>query len=84
MITDVILSQNAYTELIKLPKHDQQKIKKKLAVLLNEPALGKKLSGEFSGIRSLRAWPYRILYEIQDDKERIEVVKIAHRQGVYR
>ena len=81
---DVILSQNARKQYEHLPTSEQAKIKKKLFALKQNPSAGKKLTGELSGICSLRAWPYRILYEINKAKARIEVHKIAHRQGVYK
>ncbi len=52
-------------------------------LLEHDPTVGKKLTGELNGIRSLHAWPYRILYEINEQAQKIEVHKIAHRQGVY-
>lgn len=79
----VILSKDAHKQYIRLSKTEQVKVKKKLMLLEQEPTVGKKLTGELSGIRSLRAWPYRILYEINEKEQRIEVHKIAHRQGVY-
>ncbi len=42
----------------------------------------KKLSGEMVCIRSLRVWPYRVLYEVKEN--RAEVHKISHRQGAYK
>jgi mRNA-degrading endonuclease RelE of RelBE toxin-antitoxin system len=80
----VILSEDARKQYEHLSKKDQIKIRKKLMVLQDEPTAGKKLSGEFEGIRSYRVWPYRILYEVNYTKKRVEVLKIAHRQGVYR
>lgn len=80
----VSLSKDAQRQFKKLPKADQLKISKKLSALQINPGLGKKLSGELLGIRSLRVWPYRILYEINIKQKRIEVHKIAHRQGVYK
>jgi addiction module RelE/StbE family toxin len=79
----VILSKDALKQYEHIRKNDQQKIKKKLYILQENPSAGKKLVGEFKGIRSYRVWPYRILYEINGTKQRIEVIKIAHRQSVY-
>jgi addiction module RelE/StbE family toxin len=79
----VILSKDALKQYEHIRKNDQQKIKKKLYILQENPTAGKKLSGEFKGIRSYRVWPYRILYEINISQQRIEVIKIAHRQSAY-
>lgn len=79
----VILSDDATKQYKRLPKPAQTKVKKKLLLLATNPYAGKKLGGELSGIYSLRAWPYRILYEVNDEKQRVEVHKIKHRQGAY-
>lgn len=81
---DVILSKNARRDYERLPKADQAKVRKKLSSLEQNPYAGKKLTGELEGIRSLRAWPYRIFYEVNEVGKRIEVHKIKHRQGAYK
>lgn len=80
----VILSKSAQKEYQQLPKTDQSKILKRLHLLETEPLSGKKLMGELNDMRSLRAWPYRIIYIINTSQKRIEILKIAHRQGVYK
>lgn len=80
----VALSKDAQKQYEHLPKTQQIKIRKKLIGLEQNPHSGKKLEAELKGIRSLRAWPYRILYEINKDKQIIEVHKIVHRQGAYK
>ena len=81
---NVVISKNAKKQYDHLPKPEQAKIKKKLIALERNPYIGKKLSGELSELHSLRAWPYRILYDINDKQKRIEVHKIAHRQEAYK
>lgn len=80
----VILSNNAKKLYDHLPQSEQKKVKKKLFSLESFPLSGKKLSGELSLYRSLRAWPYRIIYIVNDKKKRVEVSDIENRQGVYR
>jgi mRNA-degrading endonuclease RelE of RelBE toxin-antitoxin system len=80
----VIITPQAEKQYAYLPKPDQSKIKRKLLVLERNPLEGKKLTGSLSGIRSLRAWPYRILYYLDEKQRKIYVVTIAHRQGVYK
>ncbi len=80
----VILSNDALKQYEHLPKKEQTKIRKKLHALEQDPYSGKKLAGELKGIRSLKVWPYRILYEINEAQKRIEVHKIAHRQSAYK
>ena len=79
----VILSKEAQKNYNRLPKPSQTKIKKKLTALQQNPLLGKKLGGELEGDRSLRAWPYRIIYSIDEKQNEIRVSNILHRQGAY-
>lgn len=79
----VIILAEANKQFHNLPKNEQKKIQKKLSQLSTNPFAGKKLSGGLDAYRSLRAWPYRILYYIHDRQNKIFVATIAHRQGVY-
>ena len=81
---NVILSKNARRDYERLPKPQQVKVRKKLNFLEQNPYAGKKLAGELEGIRSLRAWPYRIFYEVNETEKRIAVHKIKYRQGAYK
>lgn len=81
---EVVLSSDAAKQFQHLPQTEQIKIRKKLLVLEKVPYSGKKLTGELTGIYSLRVWPYRVLYEINEGKKRVDILKIAHRQGVYK
>jgi len=80
----VVITPKALKHYNALSKIDQQKIKKKLLLLEKHPLEGKKLSGSLSEIRSLKAWPYRILYYVAEKTARLYIVTIAHRQGVYK
>ncbi len=80
---NVALSEDAQKQYNRLPKVVQTKIQKKLDILGKNPYSGKKLWGELGDFWSLRVWPYRIIYEINQKAGRIEVHKIAHRQGAY-
>ncbi len=78
------LSETAEREYKKIPKREQAKIKKKLASIKNDPYSGKKLGGELAKYYSVRAWPYRIIYGINKEENKIEVHKIQHRHGAYK
>jgi len=79
----VFLTPSALKQYKLLPENFKIRIKKKLFFPENNPYEGKKLSGKLSEIRSLKVWPYRILYYIDKSSKKIYVVTIAHRQGVY-
>lgn len=81
---DVVITPPAQKQYKKLPDSEQNKIDKKLSVLKSFPESGKKLSGEVDYLRAIRAWPYRILYYIDEKQKTIFIVTIAHRQGVYK
>ena len=81
---EVIVTPKALKQYNHLPKIEQTKIKKKLKILERNSQEGKKLSGEYAYLRSLRAWPYRIIYYIDSKQKKIFIVTIAHRQGVYK
>lgn len=68
-------------QMQKIPFVQRKKILQKLNQLMFDPLAGKTLRGELEGLRSLRAWPYRIVYEL--GKEKIIIYSIAHRQSVY-
>lgn len=70
-------------ELKAIPKKDQVRILQRIALLAEEPRPSgcKKLSGQER--YRLRQGNYRILYEIQDDRLIIIVVKIGDRRNVY-
>ena len=75
----IIVTPKALKQYNNLPKTEQTKIKKKLLVLEQNSQEGKKLSGEYAELRSLRAWPYRIIYYINNAQKKIFIVTIAHR-----
>ena len=80
----IIITPEADKQYDHLPQIEQKKIKKKLGVLEGNSQAGKKLSGNLSELRSLRVWPYRILYYMNKSQNTIYIVTIAHRQGVYK
>ena len=46
--------------------------------------VGKPLKGELEGSYSARRGPYRILHNINDAADRVEILRIDHRTDVYR
>lgn len=69
-------------QLKNLPKVERKKIIRKLELLADSPYSGKMLEGKFDGLFSLKAWPYRIIYQIK--KDYIFVYSIKHRQSAYK
>jgi len=80
----IVLKDKARKALRKVGSKDIAKVKKKLELLSSNPLDGKILSGEFEGIRSLRAWPLRILYTFNPSNQTITIETIDYRGSVYK
>ena len=50
----------------------------------NPRRVGKPLRDDFAGLWSARRGPYRVLYDLENDRIRVVVVRIEHRAHVYR
>ncbi len=74
----------AVKSIEKLPEKERGKVRAVLESLADNPHTGKKLSGEYRGFYSVRAWPYRIMYTIIKKELVILVVDVAHREDVYK
>ena len=80
----LVLKPRAKKELANLEDADRIKARVVLEAILNNPFLGKKLSGELPNQYSMRAWPFRIIYEIRKKELVILVLRIRHRKDAYR
>lgn len=78
----VILPKKAQKDLARIDGRYRQRILLALAALESNPHIGKKLTGELSGLRSYEIWPYRIIYEVNDGRLLVIVIRVGHRQGV--
>jgi len=78
------IDPKAEKELLKINNKDQNKILVAMGELQKNPYLGKKLKGVFQGTFCLRAWPYRIIYEIFKQELIIVIIRVGHRKDVYR
>lgn len=80
----LIVRKSVYKDVKGIPKDDVRRILACIAALADDPRPpgSKKLSGQER--YRLRQGDYRILYEIEDDKLIICVVKVRHRRDVYR
>jgi mRNA interferase RelE/StbE len=75
----------AVKTLAALAKADQRRIARKIDGLAKDPRPPEveKLAG-VEGLHRVRSGDYRILYEIQDERVLVLVVRIGHRREVYR
>lgn len=79
-----IIPKNVQKKIDDLEAFHRGRIVASLAILEENPYLGKKLVGKQRGQRSYRVWPFRILYEIWESELIVFVVEVGHRRDVYR
>lgn len=80
----LILSRDAQKSLNKLGVVLRNKVLRVLDALVDDPQVGKKLRGELDGYWSVRAWPFRIIYQIKQKQLIVFVLIIKHRKDAYR
>lgn len=71
-------------ELKNLPEKGYYKILSAFVVLSRDPFVGKKMKGEYEGCYTYRVWPYRIIYEIHKKELIILIIRVGHRQRIYK
>ena len=70
--------------LKRLPIQIHKKIIKALDKIKENPIIGGKLHGELENYYKFRVGDYRIVYEFDAKTSIVTVVKVEHRQGVYK
>lgn len=83
---EVRISARAERDLLRLPeKIGSACLGFIFGPLADQPhRMGGALSGQLAGLRSARRGSYRIIYSIDDQDRRIDIVHIDHRGDVYR
>lgn len=79
-----VLPQKVQKSAHKLPKHIQEHLPRALLSIKQNPLIGIKLHGELAGYYKYRIGDYRLVYRFNTKTSKVEVVKIEHRQGVYK
>lgn len=80
----ILLSETAEKDLEKIDNKYKPHIFAALFDLRKNPHSGKKLKGKFQDYYSLRAGFHRIIYRIYKKELNILVIRIGHRQGIYK
>ena len=80
----IVIKKSAAKEIERIAKNDRIRIIEKIKSLSQDPQPtgSKKLSGQEK--YRMRQGNYRILYQLIDDELIINVVKVGHRQDVYK
>ena len=79
-----ILASRADKELSKLPIQIQRKVLRAFEAIKHNPVSGIKLHGELEEYFKFRVGDYRIIYSFDSTQSSVSIVKIEHRQGVYK
>ena len=79
----LLFKESVTKDLRSVPKRDLARILKRVGTLADGPRGEgtEKLSGQER--YRVRQGSYRILYEVNDDRHEIVIVKIGHRRNVY-
>ena len=80
----ILVERASRKKLLKLPVNIHKRIIDAFDSIQQNPLIGEKLHGELKGYYKLRLGDYRIVYKFDSRESRVVVVKIEHRQGVYR
>lgn len=83
-VKNLQIAQSADKGLAKLPRNIQLKILASFDRIKQNPVSGIKLHGELKNFYKFRVGDYRIVYKFNQKESLVQVVKIEHRQGVYK
>ena len=78
----VRLSARAAKSLERVDPRHRERLAEAIQELVASPLLGKKLKGEFDGLRSYRLGSFRIVYRF--GRQALDVVYVDDRKDVYR
>lgn len=82
---EVRFKKSVEKDLRAIPKVDKKRLLEQIGkILAKDPYRGKALTGEFKGLYRWRTGRFRVIYEIQNNRLVILVLKIGHRKDVYR
>ncbi len=81
---ELVFKKSVARDLRAFPNRDVKRIMQRIRLLADDPrpAGCEKLSGQER--YRVRQGVYRIVYEIEDDKLTVLIVKVGHRRDVYR
>jgi len=80
----LVLEKPAKKRLLKLPIQIHKRVIRALETIQENPLIGVKLHGELNDYYKHRIGDYRIVYSFDSKKSTVIVVKVEHRQGVYK
>ena len=83
---DIRISARAERDLARLPRKIAAACVEFIfgPLAANPYRVGADLRGQLAGLRSARRGSYRVIYKMDEDQNRIDIVHIDHRGDVYR
>lgn len=79
---------NIDRKTVKNLKKTNHKFREKISLTLlkiqENPFIGKSLKGWHEKLFTVRVWPFRIVYQLDQKSRVINVISIKHRKDVYR
>lgn len=81
MAFEVFFHKKAFSELKKLDKPVEERIKKEVSGLASNPEKGKHL--RHCNFWSLRVGDHRAIYEIKKQEQKVIILFVGHRKNVY-
>ncbi|HKB88622.1 MAG TPA: type II toxin-antitoxin system RelE/ParE family toxin [Patescibacteria group bacterium] len=83
-VKNLQIAQSADKSLSKLPRNIQLKLIASFDRIKQNPISCIRLHGELKDYYKFRVGDYRIIYRFSSNESLVKIVKIEHRQGVYR
>jgi mRNA interferase RelE/StbE len=80
----VRIKTSAAKELAAVARPQRERLVEAIDGLRTDPLRGAALKGNLTGLRRIRVGNYRILYEVRQNELIVLVIRVAHRQSVYR
>ena len=81
---EISIKKSAIKELEKIPKKELHKIVKKIQALSSDPRPQGSQRLSHKEQYRIRQGDYRAIYSIDDDNLNVYIIKVGHRQEIYR
>ncbi len=78
------ITRRAKKDIDRLAAQTRKRCAEAVRVLAENPLRGEPLKGEFHGLRRYRVGDFRIIYEIEPDKDLLTLHAVRHRREAYR
>ena len=84
MSYEIVVPRRVRKAIARLPENVHGRVSGTIDGLVEEPRPRGCVSMRGSGTWRIRVGDYRIIYEIDDDRRAVEILKVAHRRESYR